>query len=407
MIAKPIFQNSEGKTVDQSNYLAITLVILAGIISALHVGKASIAIPQMYEQYHWSLSTLSWIMSVFPFIGVIGGMAAGILVKQWGDKRLLCLGLAVLAGASFLGAMTTSFTFLIATRIVEGLGFLLIVVSAPSILNRLATPQQYNMVFGFWSMFMGIGIAISIFLGPLLNNWQSLWLINAGLTFLILIFIFLKVPHLEKTVSILAQPTNIKDDILRVLKTRNPSLLAIAFAAYNIQFFSVLTFLPLFLVNRTGMSVAQAGFVCGAVVISNITGNLTSSFLLNRGVKAKTIIIFASAAIGILGIGIFLPFTPELLAIILCFLFSMVSGLIPATIVSSAPRSSPDISLVSLCIGAVMQGNYLGQVIGPLAIGLAISFAGWTAAVIPVGIAALIGVLAGSLLNFENKKLGT
>lgn len=406
MKAKAIFQDAENKTLDQSNYLAITLVIFAGIISALHVGKASIAIPQMHEQYHWSLSALSWVMSVFPFIGVIGGMLAGILVKQWGDKRLLCIGLAVLAGASFFGAMTTNFAFLIATRVIEGLGFLLIVVSAPSILNRLATPQQYNIVFGFWSMFMGIGIAISIFLGPLLNNWQSLWLINAGLTFLILVFIVLKVPRIEKTGSISPQSVHIKNDVLRILRTRNPSLLGIAFAAYNIQFFSVLTFLPLFLVKRTGMSVTQAGFVCGAVVISNITGNLASSFLLNSGVKAKTIIIFASAAIGILGVGIFLPFTPEILAITLCFLFSMVSGLIPATIVSSAPRSSPDTSLVSLCIGLVMQGNYLGQVIGPLAIGLAISFAGWTAAVIPVAIAALIGVLAGVLLNFENKKIG-
>ena len=388
---------------DDSNDLSIALIICAGIICALHVGKASIAIPQMHELYHWSLSSLSWIMSVFSIVGMIGGIFLGSLVQKWGDKRLFCIGLAILAGGSLLGATTTNFSFLITTRVIEGLGFLLVLVSAPSMLNRLTPKSKYNIVFGFWSMFMGIGIAISIFLGPFLNSWQSLWLINAGLTFFILFIIIFKVPNTEINNSNFAKNISLKKDILKVFKSRNPFLLAISFAAYNIIFFSVFTFLPLFLINRMGISASQSGVVCGAVILSSIVGNIGSSILLNRDIEAKKIIIFSNIFIGVLGIGIFLPFTPNILAILLCFLFSIISGLIPATIVSLAPLSSPDKNLISLCIGLVMQGNYLGLVIGPLAIGLAISFSGWTAAIIPVVIFAIIGSLSSLLLKLKKE----
>ncbi|MCW5503432.1 MFS transporter, partial [Pseudomonas aeruginosa] len=84
-------------------WLAVANVIFAGIAAALHVGKATIALPSLQRSFGGDLAALSWIMSAFPFVGVFGGIAAGLLVRRWGDRRLLTVGLAILGGASLLG----------------------------------------------------------------------------------------------------------------------------------------------------------------------------------------------------------------------------------------------------------------------------------------------------------------
>lgn len=51
---------------------------------------------------------------------IFAGIAAGLLVRRWGDRRLLTGGLAILGGASLLGASMQDFAWLLATRFVEG-----------------------------------------------------------------------------------------------------------------------------------------------------------------------------------------------------------------------------------------------------------------------------------------------
>jgi len=78
---------------------AVANVVLASIVSALHVGKATIALPSLQHEFGGSLASLSGIMSVFPFVGVFSGIAAGLLVRRWGDRLLLMAGLVILGVA--------------------------------------------------------------------------------------------------------------------------------------------------------------------------------------------------------------------------------------------------------------------------------------------------------------------
>lgn len=50
-------------------WLAVANVIFAGIAAALHVGKATIALPSLQRSFGGDLAALSWIMSAFPFVG--------------------------------------------------------------------------------------------------------------------------------------------------------------------------------------------------------------------------------------------------------------------------------------------------------------------------------------------------
>ena len=50
-------------------WLAVVNVLFAGIAAALHVGKATIALPALQAEFGRSLEALSWVISAFPFVG--------------------------------------------------------------------------------------------------------------------------------------------------------------------------------------------------------------------------------------------------------------------------------------------------------------------------------------------------
>ncbi|QGR85047.1 MFS transporter [Burkholderia multivorans] len=376
---------------------AVVNVVLASIVSALHVGKATIALPSLQQQFGGSLASLSAIMSVFPFVGVFGGIAAGLLVRRWGDRRLLIAGLVALGVASVAGAAADSFAVLLATRVAEGVGFVIVVVAAPAVLNRVTPPASRTVVFGLWSTFMPAGIALSMVVGPLLGGWRSGWVAAAVLT-------FAAAAALPMTTSAGARDDahapRVGAALRDVVASRATTLLALAFATYNVQFFAAMTFLPVFLMQRLGVSVGAAGLIAAAIVASCVIGNLTAGWLLARGARPGIVMAATSVAIGAAGAGLFAAATPAPVAVALGFAFSAIAGLLPATILACAPMSVPSPSLAPLGIGWVVQGNYLGQVIGPLAIGSIVGALGWSGGIALMIAAAVVGAALGlSLLR--------
>lgn len=362
---------------------AILNIVFAGIAAALQVGKATIALPELQREFGRSLESLSWVISAFPFVGVFSGILVGILVRRWGDRRLLCLGLMIISAASFVGAGLHNFSGLIATRFIEGLGFVIVVVAAPAILNRVVQPQKRNLVFGIWSTFMPAGIALSMFFGPLLGGWQQSWLVSAALPL---------TTRRGTAGSAAASRIDLRQALSRLLRARQPGLLALIFTSYNLLFFAVMAFLPLFLMQHLGLSLAGTGSISAAIIAVNMIGNLSAGLLLSRGISAKTLLTGTFIAMGLTGSGIFFSVTPMNMLIPLCFLFSAISGMLPSTLLAATPMSSPEPALIPLCLGLVMQGNYLGQVVAPIAISSIVANAGWSASAAMVLAAAALGV---------------
>jgi predicted MFS family arabinose efflux permease len=367
--------------------MAVTLVIVAGVVSALHVGKGPIALPEMQREFGRSLTELSGMLSVFAIVGVIGGMTAGALTQRLGDRRVLMLGLAILGLASLAGAAAPGYGWLVATRVVEGLGFLVVVVAAPAVLNRLTPHAQHSLVFGFWGTFMGIGIALSMVLGPLLGGWQRLWLLDGALALVMAACVGLRVPAVPGTRHSATQ------DMRSVLRSRPTVLLALAFAAYNLQFFAMMSFLPSFLMQRAGLSMAQAGTASAVIMLANAAGNVLGGLSLQRGMAPTRLMVLGYWVTGLLGVLVYLPATPASALLVLCMAFSAVAGVLPATFLASAPRSVPAPHLAPMSLGLVMQGNYLGQVLAPMQAGVLLAAFGWIAVGVQIGTAALAGVV--------------
>ncbi|MEI3849979.1 MULTISPECIES: MFS transporter [Ensifer] len=382
---------------ERTDWTSVMTVVAAGVVAAMQVGKGLIAGPLLQADLGLDLSALGWITSIFAIVGVVGGMTAGAFVTAAGDRRLLGIGMAMLALGSFSGATSHAFALLLLSRIVEGFGFLLVVVAGPAILMRLVTSDRRDLVFSLWSCFMPAGIAAAMLTGPIFPDWQAIWWSNGMVALTSLLAVFLVVSPQPKTPRSIG--SSFQTDVADTLTSRGPVLLFVLFSLFSLMSFTLSSFLPILLVERLKVSLAAVGVISAVITLVNVIGNLTAGHLLSRGFTRGRLIATAAVLMGVSGLWIFLGQPGDTLTVGLCLLFSAIGGLIPATLISSVPLLSPRPALAPMAMGLLMQGSNLGQLVGPVAVGTAIERYGWSSGAAFIGVGALLCIFLSSTLE--------
>lgn len=195
-------------------------------------------------------------------------------------------------------------------------------------------------------------------------------------------------------------------DMAAVLRASQPLRLAACFALYSLMFFALFSFLPVLLIERIGASHRMVGLLTALAIGANMIGNLAAGYLLARGVSRPVLVGGTCLTMGLAALGIFLPVFGDVPTFLLCLLFSAVGGLIPATLLSSAPVVAPTAALVPVVVGLLMQGSNLGQVVGPVTVGAAIETWGWHAAAAVVALSALAAMLLARGMRFPRDAAG-
>ncbi len=387
--------HSEGEC--RTRWGIVAVVVLAGIVAALQIGKAAIAAPLIRDDLALDLAALGWVVGIFGILGLVGGIPAGAVVARVGDRRMLILGLLGIAAGSFLGAVSSGYPMLLASRVGEGLGFLMVVVAGPTILNRVVSGSDRNIAFACWSCFMPTGMAVAMLAGPFIGDWHWIWWICGGTALLMSLVILRMVddaaPALPKPMAALLE------DVGRTLSRSGPLALGLLFSLYSLMFFAVFSFLPVLLMDRMGLPYLEAGLLSTLATVFNIIGNLSGGVLLSRGVGRIRLVTGALVVMGVTGFGIFSTLLGDVPTFLLCLLFSVVGGMIPATLMSTAPMVAPSAAMTPIVIGLLMQGSNLGQMVGPVSIGTAIDYSGWPAAGGVVAVAGILGLVLAMLLH--------
>ncbi|RJL16457.1 CynX/NimT family MFS transporter [Paracoccus siganidrum] len=376
---------------------AVLLIVAAGVVAALQVGKGAIAAPMLRADLGLGLSAIGWLTGVFAILGLVGGIPTGALVARIGGRRVLMAGLVTAALGAAVGAGAGSFAWLLVFRIVEGAGFLLIVVAAPSILEDVADRPHRNLAFALWSCFMPAGMAIAMLAGPMFQGWRAIWWASALMAILVAVAVPALVPSRRRGLG--ASRGRLGADIAATLRAGGPLALAAIFALYSLMFFALFSFLPILLMERMQVSHQVAGLLSALATAANIIGNLAAGVLLSRGVGRTLLLAGASLVMGLAALGIFLPLLPEVPTFLLCVLFSAVGGLVPAVLLASAPLAAPGAGLVPIVLGLIVQGNNLGQIVGPVAVGGVIQAGGWAWAALIVAVAALLAAAIAAVLG--------
>ena len=373
-----------------TRWSAVLAIVGAGVVAALQVGKVIIAAPLLRKDMGLDLASIGALAAVFSILGLVGGIAAGGVINRYGARRMLLAGLAATAVGSVMGAMASAYSVLLVSRVVEGLGFLMITVAGPAALQRMVSASTRDYAFALWSCYMPAGMAIAMLASQAFSGWQAYWWCAGAAVLVAMVCVAALAPANPGGASLSWR--GLRQDTVDTMGAPGPCLLALSFTLYSLMFFALFTFLPVLLTEQLGLPLATAGLYSAIASAANVVGNLGAGVLLARGWRRSTLIACASLIMGAVALLIFRSVLPAMPTFLLCVLFSAVGGLIPATLLGTAPLLAPRPALTLASVGLVMQGSGLGQVIGPLAVGGAIDRYGWSVASLIVAAAGLGGV---------------
>jgi MFS transporter, CP family, cyanate transporter len=356
-----------------------------------------------------------FLLSLVQLAGMSAGLAFGVLADGLGSRRSMLIGLMLVALASALGGLAHETSVLLALRTVEGAGFLLVVLAAPSLLRRLTPAERLPLLLGVWGTYMPLATALALLAGPWvisMAGWRAWWWLLAAVALAMAAWLLVAV-RASASPPAGAAPAAARSGawprLARTLRSREAWLVALCFAAYSGQWLAVIGFLPV-IVLQSGWSATLTGVLTALAAAVNMLGNLGAGRALQRGVAPERLLRLGYVSMALCALAAYAGegLLPPALRYVAVLVFSGVGGVIPATLFALAVRVAPGEDSLGSTIGFVQQWSAFGQFVGPpLAAWLASRAGGWQWTWALTGMASLVGLALVARLARRLSKLRT
>jgi MFS family permease len=385
---------------------AVSVAIVAGVVAAAFVGKLPGALPVLREQFGLSLVGAGWVVSMFNALAVATAVFFGFLADRAGALRSCLAGLAALALGGAAGALATSTGMLLASRFIEGAGFIAVTVSAPALIASAAVGHDRRLALGIWSAYMPFGFAVALLATPFVLDaagWRVLWWAGVVAAAVTLVALWrmrsqlpLPPPRAERTLA----------GITQALRQPGPWWCALAMCFYTFQWTAVMVWLPTFLVQEQRLTMLAASALTVLVVGVNVPGILLGTWLLQRNVARGTLISLAALLMGACGTLLFAAGLPDALRYAACLGLSFLGGMTPPAVLTSSQHYARTHAQIASLQGLIIQLSNLGQFVGPPAFAAVVSATGrWNATVYLLIAAAAGALVAGQLVSGAERRL--
>jgi predicted MFS family arabinose efflux permease len=382
-------------------WVILLVAFLASVAAPLAQFKVPPLLPVLMDAFRLSLSQAGMLMSVFAFTGLILALPAGVVTHKLGPKGTGLIAVGCLVVGSAWGALSGSTGWLLASRVVEGVGMGLIAVAAPASIALWFPREKQGTPMGIWATWVPMGSVIMYNLAPALQalaGWRAVWWVGGGFALLafILYWLLMRLPPStagERPPGQAEAPPQLG----RALANRSIWLLGLQFGCMNLVFIALSTFFPTFLSEVRGYSIAQAAFIASLPTLM-ILGSAPLAGWLSDRIGSRRL-VFAIPYLVIAAM-MTLPFKLSGPALyIFMILLGVVIGAIPTATFAAAPEIMGRPQLAGLGLAVVALGQNLGMVIGPILLGSLVENIGWAPAgywLIPI---CLLGFVAGWLVR--------
>ncbi len=377
-----------------TSWPAVWALFFAGSSTALHVGKLPAALSLMQAEYSLSLSETGVLVSVYSVMILLLALLLGASVARVGYVRTALLGVSFGVLGSVIGMQAEALALVMASRVVEGLGWILCVLAFPSLMGTLASADDKPVVMGIWGAFMPIGAGSMLFFAPdlqAIGGWRLVWFVSAALSVIAVVLVIVVNAKMKHRFAVL----NNKHHHAVLPEVRNISAWALCacFFFYSSMYVSVTTFLPKLLDETSELTIVAAAKWGALIMLSNALGNIIAGRLIRRGYQRSNLLIFGALSMGFFAVCC-LAITHTEMRIVCAMLMSAVGGVIPGTLFATAPLVAVSATATGVVIGIIFTGAGAGQVFGPIAITRVVEMAGdWRAG----GFLLLVAGIAGAL----------
>jgi EmrB/QacA subfamily drug resistance transporter len=166
----------------QNNRYLIALVTALGLIPVvLDTTIVTVALSTIRNDLHTDVNTVQWIVTAFFLASAAVVAVGGYLANRFGRKRIFILGVTVFTIGSFLCGISPGIGWLVAFRVLQGIGGGILLPIGPALAFD-AFPQQER---ARASAVVGVPVLLAPVFGPIaggyLNDtfgWHSIFFVN-------------------------------------------------------------------------------------------------------------------------------------------------------------------------------------------------------------------------------------
>lgn len=356
---------------------AVTALLLAGVFAGAQLGKIAPLVGWYRDTIGFDLVLIGWLTSAIGVFVALVALPAGWVVGSFGPRRSFVSSAAVLAAGGLGLALFQSPAAILAARLVEGLGYLALVIAIPAILASVSPPSWRGTTLALWGGFVPVGFAAADFLAAAIvpRAGPTTYLLAVVACFVVFaaaaIFILVRVDDASPDRA----PAVAGETGLGIAASLSPFVIAAAlsFGAYVVLSVGFFAFMPTYVAER-GDLLASAGVLALAVPI----GNILASLFMRRGSArvAAWLTVSGFVAAAITGVPAFAG-TGPIVSTSAALVFAVAGGVAASALFAVVPYIVPKGGSVAVAIGLIAQTGGLGTVFGPPLAAHVIERYGW------------------------------
>jgi MFS family permease len=392
-------------------WIVLIALYIAAIAVPINQYKVPPVMPVLMETFGLDLTMANLLMSIFSLSAFLLAIPAGIIVHRMGPKRSGMMALVAVVLGAALGALSGGAAGLLASRTVEGLSFVFMMVAGPAIISLWFSAHERGAPMGVFATWVPVGSIIILNAAPALEvafGWHAVWwfgCVCGGLGFLVFSAL-VKVPTVVGAETANPGPAGahgapdegLTPTVKAALANRNVWLLGLLFFCFTMVFPGFTNNMPTYLNLVRGYSLAQAALMVSLASLATIVGCPLMGLFSDRIGSRKKVY---TAALLILSVLWLVPYHLSGAAIPLFLLvFGFVAGALPTMIFASLPEVMERPELAGIGMGAVVALQNLGLLVGPVLYGRIVQVSGnWALAgyaMIPITV---LAVFLGRLVD--------
>lgn len=300
-------------------------------------------------------SDVMWLTLVFPLIGILLSLPAGILIDKKGYKYGVGVG-AIFTGVFSLFRLIDpgSFTILLVSQIGIAIGLNFIMNGITKLVVTWFAPKEEATAIGLGSLALFIGMMIGLGATPWLVEtlgFEYMLLIYGimGIFGILVFFIFTKSgpPTPTRAEEIHTEISN-WGSIRDILKVRNFVILSFVAMTGLGVFNGLATWLEKILHDLHGISMTDAGIISAVLILSGMVGCIVIPMISDK-IRRRKIFLILTAVVGIICVSILMFANAYIINLTNCAVigFFLLSAL-PIIYTMSAEITGPSYAGVSV-----------------------------------------------------------
>ena len=315
----------------QTRWLVLAVLAFARIAMGFQFQAVASVSPFLVEEFGIDYASVGTLIGLYLLPGVVLALPGGWLGRRFGEKRMVLGGLALMCAGGVVSALGSSYSMLVAGRLITGVGVVLQFVLMTKMLADWFRDRELifamSLYLNGWPL--GIGLALVTQAGLAgAYSWRVVFFATAllsGLTFVVLGYLYR---------SPAGTPGAGSGPVVTGLSMRE--IVLVSFAAMiwtfvNAGWVIAVSFAPGYL-RTQGMSLTDAAAVTSLGTWLAIIGVPMGGYLASRWRRPDTLIILSTVIGGAAVLAI--PYTS---AYVVCFSAIGLILFLPAGIMAALP----------------------------------------------------------------------